>query len=434
MKRSIFLTAAMLILTTAIFAQPMFGTVEGVVTFPDGNPAPGAMVFLAGVNGGHGGHHPMFRVHTGPHGQFGIPRVPVGPYTISASHPFGGFAAELIEVLPQQTTNVSLQLARRDSVGRPHDSLTIVELSGTAIVEQPDPAHPRMVRYLLDVDGNGAADFLLSFGPPWYRSGEDNLRPQNGDRITVVGGLLTHTDRPVVVVFAINGEFWRDPRRGHGGHGGGDHGRRGCIPDSIVVVDLEGTAIVRTGEGFHGERTMYFIDTNRDTHPNFVLDFGAADYDPGNGAQRPVHGDDITIVGGLIFCPNAPEARIVIVYEINGLLWRVPGDTAGLGPMDPTAVGDPVVIGAPLSYLTARNFPNPFNPVTTIDYSIPMAGDVRVTVYDITGREVAELVNAYQNAGRYAVAWDGAQSASGIYFYRVNANNLTFTGRMVLMK
>ena len=90
--------------------------------------------------------------------------------------------------------------------------------------------------------------------------------------------------------------------------------------------------------------------------------------------------------------------------------------------MTATAVDEPVVIGAPVSYLTAHNYPNPFNPVTTINYSIPAAGSVKVAIYDITGREIATLVNGFQSAGSYAVAWNGLGQSSGIYFYRVALN------------
>ncbi|MBU0509813.1 T9SS type A sorting domain-containing protein [bacterium] len=433
MKRSFFAIAILLLFTTVLFAQPRQGAVDGLVMDVDRVPVGDAMVFLSGVSGGHGHHMPHFRIHTRPDGSFGFPNIPAGPYTISAHHPRVGFAAELIEVFEGQTTHVNLVLRNRPP--EHPDSLVIVELAGTAIVVQPDSAHPRMARYFLDVDNDGEPDYALSFGPPWYNPPNENTRPENGDEITVMGGLLTHTDPPVVVVFELNGLFWRDPRGGHGGHGGGDHWRRGCNPDSITVVDLEGAAIVRTGEGFHGEWTRYFLNADDDSLPEFILDFGGPDYVPPSEATRPEDGDIITIVGGQLYCPNHPPdaPAIVIVYEINGMLWRMPGDTAGLGTL-PLSVGEPVAIGAPVSYLTAHNYPNPFNPSTTINYSIPMAGDVRVAVYDITGREVAELVNRYQNSGSYAVHFDGNGLASGIYFYRVSAAGQHFTSRMVLMK
>ena len=106
----------------------------------------------------------------------------------------------------------------------------------------------------------------------------------------------------------------------------------------------------------------------------------------------------------------------------------------GLGPNYSTNVSEPTYLGAPTAYLVAKNFPNPFNPITTIAYSIPTAGNVKVAIFDVTGREVATLVNSHLDAGSYSVAWDGSQSASGIYFYRVTVGNLNYTNRMVLLK
>ena len=65
---------------------------------------------------------------------------------------------------------------------------------------------------------------------------------------------------------------------------------------------------------------------------------------------------------------------------------------------------------------------------------MPVSGSVKLTVYDIAGREVAVLVNQNQTAGSYAVAWDGSRTASGIYFYRLTAARQTVTGRMALVK
>jgi hypothetical protein len=409
--------------------------VHALVQLDDGAPVPGAMVRLAGNFPHHPMHppRPFLMAPTGPDGTVNFPNIPPGPYEISTGMPRHGFAAAMIEVISNQTTNVTLTIHRPDSTHPPRDSLTIIELTGTAMVVA-DTAHPNRIFYFLDVNDDGVPDYRLAFGPPWYNPPSGATRPANGDQITIVGGLLTYTDPPVVVVFAINGQFWRDPHRGHGGNGGGDHQGRGCDPDSIVAVELDGIAMVHTGPGWHGERTMYGMDVNGDEQPDFALDFGAPDYDPGNGATRPEDGDEITIVGGQIYCP-APMAPIpiVIVYEINGLLWREPGDTVGLGATS-LSIDEPVYVGEPTSHLMARNYPNPFNPVTTISYSVPVSGDVALKVFDITGREVAALVNAHQNAGSYAVAWDGSAQASGIYFYRVSVGSLSYAGRMVLMK
>lgn len=437
MKRTALVLAAFLALTAFVFAQPPTppGVVHAVVQLEDGTPVPGAMVRLAGLRPNHPHQPPrMFLMHpTDSLGVAHFPEVPAGPCEITAMARQLGMAAARIEVIENQTTNVTLTLQERDSVHRPHDSLTVVELAGVVIVLHPDTLHPERTIYLLDVDADNVGDYRLAFGPPWYNPPSGAVRPANGDEITVVGGLLTQTEQPVVVVFEINGLFWRDPRRGHGGHGGGHHQGNGCNPDSITVVDLAGIAQVHTGQGWHGEVVRYAIDVDADQEPDFALDFGGPDYVPASGAVRPEDGAAITIVGGQIYCPNAPMP-IVIVYEINGMLWREPGDTLAMGAVPTTAVGDPVYVGEPTSYLVARNFPNPFNPVTTISYSVPVSGKVELRVFDISGREVATLVNANQTTGSYAVSWDGSANASGIYFYRLTVGNMAYTNRMVLMK
>jgi hypothetical protein len=82
----------------------------------------------------------------------------------------------------------------------------------------------------------------------------------------------------------------------------------------------------------------------------------------------------------------------------------------------------------------SQNYPNPFNPVSTIEYSIPTAGSVMLKVYDILGREVTTLVNREQNAGKHSVKFDGANLASGIYFYVLTVNNFVVSRKMNLLK
>ena len=86
-----------------------------------------------------------------------------------------------------------------------------------------------------------------------------------------------------------------------------------------------------------------------------------------------------------------------------------------------------------------QNFPNPFNPATTIRYSLALPGDVKVVVYNTLGQEVRTLVNHYRLAGEYSVKWDGRDSggrevASGTYMYQMTAGDFTNSARMVLLK
>ncbi len=88
----------------------------------------------------------------------------------------------------------------------------------------------------------------------------------------------------------------------------------------------------------------------------------------------------------------------------------------------------------PADYSLGQNFPNPFNPMTSIRFDIPSQDFVRLKVYDLTGREVASLVNEQLNAGQYSVNFNGSGIASGTYIYRLQAGNVTLTKKMVLVK
>ena len=86
------------------------------------------------------------------------------------------------------------------------------------------------------------------------------------------------------------------------------------------------------------------------------------------------------------------------------------------------------------SYKLTQNYPNPFNPVTTIKYDLPKPGNVKLSVYNTAGQLVAVLVNELQTNGSYSVEFDASNLASGIYFYRLDANGFSDTKKMILVK
>jgi FlgD Ig-like domain len=91
------------------------------------------------------------------------------------------------------------------------------------------------------------------------------------------------------------------------------------------------------------------------------------------------------------------------------------------------------------SFAYSQNFPNPFNPTTIITYRLNKPAQVRLSVYDITGREVNRLVDRYQSVGDYNISWNsndenGQKMASGMYFARLNVDNESVTRKMVMTK
>lgn len=85
-------------------------------------------------------------------------------------------------------------------------------------------------------------------------------------------------------------------------------------------------------------------------------------------------------------------------------------------------------------YLLEQNYPNPFNPTTNIKYSIPKQSLVNITVYDISGKEVATLVNEVKSIGIYTVDFDASNLASGIYFYRLSSGEFYEVKKMILLR
>jgi hypothetical protein len=95
----------------------------------------------------------------------------------------------------------------------------------------------------------------------------------------------------------------------------------------------------------------------------------------------------------------------------------------------------------PSDYALNQNYPNPFNPTTTISYSIPsvqtssnLQQNVNLTIYDLLGREVKNLVNESKQPGNYEVTFDASSITSGIYYYTLTSSNFTQTKKMLLIK
>jgi hypothetical protein len=88
----------------------------------------------------------------------------------------------------------------------------------------------------------------------------------------------------------------------------------------------------------------------------------------------------------------------------------------------------------PEKFALEQNYPNPFNPSTAINFSVPKASNIKLTVYNLLGQIVATLVDKYMEAGAYTVKYDAASIASGVYFYRLEAGQFISQKKMVLLR
>jgi hypothetical protein len=105
-------------------------------------------------------------------------------------------------------------------------------------------------------------------------------------------------------------------------------------------------------------------------------------------------------------------------------------DTSGLGTLLP--VGKEA--STPKNFELSQNYPNPFNPTTTIGFKMPTSGFVSLKVYDITGNEIATLINQEKPAGDYKVQFNTHSIASGVYFYRLSTGGVSLYKKMIVIK
>jgi hypothetical protein len=155
---------------------------------------------------------------------------------------------------------------------------------------------------------------------------------------------------------------------------------------------------------------------------------------------------DMSLYGGPVLPGYVKGDMIELTYYTNGMEYKVDshltddqyGNAMELSTGTIALLSDGV---NPTEFGIANNYPNPFNPSTTIEYNVENSGHVSLKIFDIMGRSVRTLVNEYKESGRsdYKVIWDGKndhgqQVSAGLYLYTLSSNGLTDHAKMVLMK
>ncbi len=95
---------------------------------------------------------------------------------------------------------------------------------------------------------------------------------------------------------------------------------------------------------------------------------------------------------------------------------------------------DPVSMEIPKKSISISASPNPFNQHSLVSFTIERPGDIRLAIYNITGREVAVLAEGYYPAGMSKVVWDASSTASGVYFVKLTSGDFTRTRKLLLLK
>jgi hypothetical protein len=112
----------------------------------------------------------------------------------------------------------------------------------------------------------------------------------------------------------------------------------------------------------------------------------------------------------------------------------VMGTGIELVAIEPTATSVANRENGPKNFQLYQNYPNPFNPSTKITYSIPVSSRVIIKVYDATGREIETLENSFRSAGTYVLSFNAKYLPSGVYYYKLTANNYSATKKLVFLK
>ncbi len=129
------------------------------------------------------------------------------------------------------------------------------------------------------------------------------------------------------------------------------------------------------------------------------------------------------VVNMFVFKQGSPYTTSAMIQ--NGL-------ATPTGSFTPTGIGNFQTVAD--KFNLEQNFPNPFNPSTSIKFSIPRDGNVSFKVFDINGKEVSNYYNGYLKSGIYTMQFDGSSLPSGVYFYKLTVGNFTDTKKMILTK
>jgi hypothetical protein len=322
--------------------------------------------------------------------------------------------------------------------------------------------------WLIRADATGDTLWTRTFGGPGIEQGKSVQQTSDGGFV-VTGRLssfsaIGQSDVWLIRTDADGDSLWTRSFAGPGPSWSFDYGNavQQTIDGGFVVVGSTDNGSITVGSDVFLIRT----DANGDTL--WTRAYAGIGSDEGHAIQETAGGG--FIIAGETYSPSTSDTDLLLIRTdaAGDTLWTkivsdsryeagyavrqisdggfvIAGRTHSFGPGDadallirlaaetPSAVAHNPATG-PAHYQLSQNYPNPFNPVTTISFTLPRTSDVKLTIYDLLGREVATLVSGIYAAGKHRVQWHAGNVANGLYLYRLETEDYSAAKRLLLVK
>jgi PKD repeat protein len=203
-----------------------------------------------------------------------------------------------------------------------------------------------------------------------------------------------------------------------------------------TTMHVAGMAVgrIKSGPNYYGTCTVTVVDGDGLPVAGAMV---SASYDgPSSGAVSGATGSNgaVTLQGSGMKRPSGEWCFEVTGIALAGLTYDAAANAVTLACESGAVNNADGQRALPAEVALGQNHPNPFNPVTTIKYSLPAAGHVRLTVYNLRGQVVESLVDQTVGAGHHSVTWDARRHSSGVYFYRLETPGFSETRKMIMLK
>ena len=338
----------------------------------------------------------------------------------------------------------------------------------------------RPANYYLDTVGNDSKNYQLFFGPFWYKPSNGTVKPVNGQNVTLKGVKITTMIPPMLSVYIIDGNLWRDTVGVETWAGGWIHNSDTdstnifCPTDSSshmqIAPNSMGSGMMGGGMQWPDSIFCKFEQMMPDSIPLTLKDKSLMGFHLGmfnpmgqtmmqmgsmNNGMMPMM-KPVQIVFHIsqdsLNNRGLSMSQLTCQYMDNNGNWNIPSgliinsaaNTITVSQSNlysyyiilPSSATDVQTENNPLPkyYYLGQNYPNPFNPSTEIEFTLPEKTAVRLIVYNILGKQIAELVNRTYEEGKYAVKFDAKGLSSGVYLYQLKTNKYNIVKKMQLIR